>query len=98
MYVHRAVAETWLERTGPCVNHINHLKTDNRVCNLEWCTAKHNIACSNAVHGHNHAKLTKEDRTEIVLEYKRGGISQRQLGKKYGVTQKAIYNVLRSSQ
>lgn len=96
--VHRAVAEAWLEKTGPVVNHINHVKTDNRVSNLEWCTYKHNNQRSNAVHGHNKAKLTKEDKFLITQEYQRGGISQRQLGKKFGVTQRTIYNVLRSSQ
>jgi len=97
-YVHRAVAEAWLEPTGAVVNHINHIKTDNRVCNLEWCTTQHNVACSNLVHGHNKAKLSKEDKTAIVSEYHRGGVSQRQLAKKFGVTQRTIYNVLRSAQ
>ena len=98
VYVHRAVAEAWLEKTGPMVNHINHIKTDNRVCNLEWCSFRHNMTCSNAVHGHNKAKLTEEDKTAIVSEYQGGGISQRSLGKKFGVTQRTIYNVLRSAQ
>ena len=97
-YVHRAVAEAWLEKTGPVVNHINHIKTDNRVCNLEWCTTQYNISCSNLVYGHNKAKLSKEDKTAIVSEYTRGGVSQRQLAKKFGVTQRTIYNVLRSAQ
>jgi len=96
--VHRAIAEAWLEKTGPVVNHINHVKTDNRVCNLEWCTTQHNVACSNAVYGHNKAKLTEEAKTSIVKEYQRGGVSQRQLAKKFGVTQRTIYNVLRSAQ
>lgn len=98
VYVHRAVAEAWIEQTGPVVNHINHIKTDNNVTNLEWCSVQHNVRCSNAVHGHNKAKLTNADKILIIEEYQNGKISQRQLGKKFGVTQRAIFNVLRSAK
>lgn len=41
---HRLVAEAFLERThqGEVVNHRNSIRTDNRACNLEWCTRSHN--------------------------------------------------------
>ena len=64
MYIHRLVALKYIPNPNnyPQINHINGIKDDNRVENLEWCTPQ-----ENTIHAYKN-KLSKIQKEVVQLD------------------------------
>lgn len=80
-FIHRIISIAFIPNPDnkPCVNHINSIRTDNRIENLEWCTFsennKHAYKSGNQIRtfgeSHNQSKLSELQVREIRDKYKK---------------------------
>ena len=101
--VHRLLAEAHIPNPNnyPEVNHLNGIKDDNRVENLEWTTPKLNRqhAIDNKLWGKNildKRKLTDEQVQEIKDKHIPNQYGYRRLAKEYCVTPPTIKSILKN--
>lgn len=104
---HRIVAEAFIQNNDnkQQVNHINGIKTDNSLNNLEWVTPMENInhgiktgLINNNGELNPASKMKIKDVLNIRKKYLSGKYSQRLLAKEYNVSQKSIFNIVNSKK
>jgi hypothetical protein len=101
--IHRLVLQEFSKISGDGLdcNHINGIKTDNRLENLEWATRKENILHSINVLGNSRrgehsssAKLTWLDVNNIRDLYRSTHITQKEISNMYNVSRSLICEIL----
>lgn len=94
--VHRLIAEAFFGQSTLQINHKNGDKKDNRVENLEYCTAHENVRHAIEVLGRSptgerngKTKLTKEQ----VIEIRNSFGSDASVGRNYGISASHVRDI-----
>jgi len=104
MLTHRLVALAFIKNieNKPDVKHINGVKTDNRVENLEWCTEKENSVhavlngLTNTLIGENQNNSKLNDFKVIEIRKINKSMSQKNISLMFGVSQPLISMILKN--
>ena len=102
--VHRLVLAAFTGKFGLEVNHIDGIKTNNNIENLEWVNRSENLkhAIKNGLFKiykgdkHINAKLSEKEVLEIRKKYIPYFYSQYKLAKEYGVSQRTMSTLVRN--
>lgn len=108
--VHRIICQTFLDNPEdkPCVNHIDGIRDNNKLENLEWCTRSENMKHAFKIGNKSQkgerntcATLTDEQVLEIRANYEYGktgkkGKTKQQIADEYNTTFSVIKRIVQN--
>ena len=102
--VHRLVAEAFIPNPDnlPEVDHIDDIRDNNDVSNLQWISRSDNVAKiphernskSKSGEGNSRARLAQHDVQTIRHKYENDNVRISDLAKEYGVGYSTIWNIV----
>ncbi len=94
--VHQLVARTFIknELKRNAVNHINGVKTDNTVSNLEWCTNQENTTHAEKTGLVRYKRLSDSDLISIIIMHRKGH-KQKDIAAHFDVKPHIVYDLTR---
>lgn len=100
LYIHRLIAEHFIDNPLKLshVNHINGIRHDYRIENLEWVTCKDNVLHGRHVLGkvignnHHNSKLN-DDKVRLIRKLISDGKNDTEIGLSFGVHRRTISDV-----
>lgn len=108
--LHRIMAKAFIpnRENKPCINHKDGIKTNNELCNLEWCTRAENNAHAWKTglmdnhknidfNGSNNpfSKLDENEVLQIRSIYEQGWANFTELGKCYNVCRTTVSDIIK---
>jgi hypothetical protein len=81
VYIHRLMAETFLEKTADYVDHKNGLTTDNHIDNLRWVSQSENTkGCKKE----KYVSVSDNDVAEMFIYYNTGDYKVSKIAEMFG--------------
>lgn len=106
--IHVLVAEAFLPNptNKPIVEHLNDIRTDNKLGNLRWATQKENLNTARSFgsmvppprhvgESHPGAKLTEEQVMEIRSLRENTGLPYYKIGELFGVATQTVFQIIK---